>query len=119
MMCATAPATGGGRSAWRTGSLLPAARRSGCAAWAIWRDLAGLREGAASSIPTARGELLSSANDPRRQPILRDGYGCAERRRLGMSVEFNVLALIKGEERYVYVTDDASHDTLVETFQLQ
>jgi hypothetical protein len=31
--------------------------------------------------------------------------------------EFNVLALIKGEERYVYVYDDASRESLLETFQ--
>jgi hypothetical protein len=30
--------------------------------------------------------------------------------------EFNVLALIKGDERYVYVYDDASRESLVETF---
>lgn len=30
--------------------------------------------------------------------------------------EFNVLALIKGEERYVYVYDDASRAPLLETF---
>ena len=36
-----------------------------------------------------------------------------------MAREFNVLALIKGEERYVYVYDDASHATLVEAFHLQ
>lgn len=33
--------------------------------------------------------------------------------------EFNVLALIKGEERYVYVYDDASFAPLVETFRAQ
>ena len=32
-----------------------------------------------------------------------------------MSTEFNVLALIKGEERYVFVYDDESRDTLLET----
>jgi hypothetical protein len=31
--------------------------------------------------------------------------------------EFNVLALIKGEERYVYVYDDASRSPLLETFR--
>jgi hypothetical protein len=30
--------------------------------------------------------------------------------------EYNVLALIKGEERYVYVYDDASFSPLLETF---
>jgi hypothetical protein len=33
--------------------------------------------------------------------------------------EFNVLALIKGEERYVYVYDDASQAPLLETFRSQ
>jgi hypothetical protein len=33
--------------------------------------------------------------------------------------EFNVLALIKGEERYVYVYDDASRSPLLETFRDQ
>jgi hypothetical protein len=33
--------------------------------------------------------------------------------------EFNVLALIKGEERYVYVYDDASRVPLLETFRTQ
>jgi hypothetical protein len=30
--------------------------------------------------------------------------------------EFNVLALIKGDERYVYIYDDASGSALRETF---
>jgi hypothetical protein len=33
--------------------------------------------------------------------------------------EFNVLALIKGDERYVYVYDDASRVPLLEMFQAQ
>jgi hypothetical protein len=33
--------------------------------------------------------------------------------------EFNVLALIKGEERYIYVYDDASCAPLLETFRSQ
>jgi hypothetical protein len=33
--------------------------------------------------------------------------------------EFNVLALIKGGERYVYVYDDASRSPLLETFRVQ
>jgi hypothetical protein len=33
--------------------------------------------------------------------------------------EFNVLALIKGEERYVYVYDDASRVPLLEAFRTQ
>lgn len=36
-----------------------------------------------------------------------------------MAKELNVLALIKGEQRYVYVYDDASRDALVERFQAQ
>lgn len=36
-----------------------------------------------------------------------------------MGREFNVLALIKGEERYVYVYDDASRAPLLETFRAQ
>ena len=36
-----------------------------------------------------------------------------------MSAELNILALIKGEERYVYVYDDTSRDALLETFQQQ
>ena len=34
-----------------------------------------------------------------------------------MGREFNVLALIKGEERYVYVYDDLSRAPLLETFR--
>jgi hypothetical protein len=33
--------------------------------------------------------------------------------------EFNVLALIKGEERYVFVYDDASRESLVEALNRQ
>jgi hypothetical protein len=33
--------------------------------------------------------------------------------------EFNVLALIKGDEHYVYVYDDASREPLLETFRSQ
>jgi hypothetical protein len=33
--------------------------------------------------------------------------------------ELNVLALIKGEERYVYVYDDASRSLLIDTFRDQ
>ena len=36
-----------------------------------------------------------------------------------MGREFNVLALIKGAERYVYVYDDASRSPLLETFRDQ
>ena len=36
-----------------------------------------------------------------------------------MGREFNVLALIKGEERYIYVYDDASRSPLLETFRTQ
>jgi hypothetical protein len=31
--------------------------------------------------------------------------------------ELNVLALVKGAERYVYVYDDASRDALLDTFR--
>jgi hypothetical protein len=31
--------------------------------------------------------------------------------------ELNVLALLKGAERYIYVYDDDSRDTLLEAFQ--
>jgi hypothetical protein len=33
--------------------------------------------------------------------------------------ELNVLALIKGEERYVYIYDDASRPLLIDTFRDQ
>ena len=33
-----------------------------------------------------------------------------------MSREYNVLALVKGEEKYVYVYDDSSRESLIETF---
>ncbi len=36
-----------------------------------------------------------------------------------MGQEFNVLALVKGDERYVYVYDDDSRPLLLETFRLQ
>ncbi len=34
-----------------------------------------------------------------------------------MGRELNVLALVKGEERYVYVYDDASRQDLLDTFR--
>ena len=34
-----------------------------------------------------------------------------------MSREFNVLALIKGQERYIFIYDDDSHDPLIEAFR--
>jgi hypothetical protein len=34
-----------------------------------------------------------------------------------VSAEFNVIALIKGDERYVYVYDDESRAALLEAFQ--
>lgn len=36
-----------------------------------------------------------------------------------MRREFNVLALIKGGERYVYVYDDGSRDALINAFRDQ
>lgn len=36
-----------------------------------------------------------------------------------MRHEFNVLALVKGAERYVYVYDDASRDDLIAAFRHQ
>ncbi len=36
-----------------------------------------------------------------------------------MGQEFNVLALVKGAERYVYVYDDDSRPRLLETFRSQ
>ena len=36
-----------------------------------------------------------------------------------MSHEFNVLALIKGEERYIYIYDDASRPELIDAFRDQ
>jgi hypothetical protein len=36
-----------------------------------------------------------------------------------MGREFNVLALVKGAERYVYVYDDESRPGLLETFKAQ
>lgn len=34
-----------------------------------------------------------------------------------MPHEFNVLALIKGQERYIYVYDDASRRELIDSFR--
>jgi hypothetical protein len=34
-----------------------------------------------------------------------------------MTPEVNVLALMKGQERYVYVYDDASHRELIDAFR--
>lgn len=34
-----------------------------------------------------------------------------------MRREFNILALVKGNERYVYVYDDASRDLLIDTIR--
>lgn len=36
-----------------------------------------------------------------------------------MGQEFNVIALIKGAERYVYVYDDASRNPLLDCFEAQ
>ncbi|MCI0460106.1 MAG: hypothetical protein L0Z62_24405 [Gemmataceae bacterium] len=36
-----------------------------------------------------------------------------------MAREFNVLALIKGQERYIFVYDDDSRQPLIETFRDQ
>ena len=36
-----------------------------------------------------------------------------------MVTEFNVLALVKGEERYVFVYDDDSHAELLDVFRDQ
>ena len=36
-----------------------------------------------------------------------------------MAREFNVLALIKGEERYVFVYDDMSRESLLDAFRDQ
>jgi hypothetical protein len=36
-----------------------------------------------------------------------------------MGEELNVLALLKGQERYVYVYDDASRSSLLATFHAQ
>ena len=36
-----------------------------------------------------------------------------------MTTEFNVLALIKGKERYVFIYDDASRESLVEVLHDQ
>ena len=36
-----------------------------------------------------------------------------------MTQEFNVLALIKGQERYIYVYDDDSRDRLIDSFRDQ
>lgn len=36
-----------------------------------------------------------------------------------MAQEFNVLALIKGQERYVFVYDDVSRQQLIDTFRDQ
>ena len=34
-----------------------------------------------------------------------------------MTREFNILALVKGNEHYVYIYDDVSREPLLETFQ--
>ena len=36
-----------------------------------------------------------------------------------MTQEFNVLALIKGQQRYIYVYDDDSRDRLIDSFRDQ
>ena len=36
-----------------------------------------------------------------------------------MPIELNVLALIKGDEKYVFVYDDASQDQLLDAFREQ
>ena len=39
--------------------------------------------------------------------------------RIAVAQEFNVIALIKGEERYVYVYDDDSRQPLLDCFEVQ
>lgn len=36
-----------------------------------------------------------------------------------MAHEFNVLALVKGQERYIFVYDDNSHGSLIDAFRDQ
>ncbi len=36
-----------------------------------------------------------------------------------MAAEFNVLALVKGDERYIYVYDDDSHEELLDALRNQ
>jgi hypothetical protein len=48
-----------------------------------------------------------------------DAGRCRERGRSAVGQEFNVIALIKGDERYVYVYDDASRWPLLDCFEEQ
>ena len=61
---------------------------------------------------------------PSRRPILITGGAVEPRRprnggRRGVRREYNVLALIKGNERYVFVYDDESRQELIDTFRDQ
>jgi hypothetical protein len=61
-------------------------------------------------------EIRCAANES----LADTGRGRVAVRREGgavLSQELNVLALLKGEERYVYVYDDDSRATLLEAFQ--
>jgi hypothetical protein len=63
-------------------------------------------------MPRFRRRVVVAADDtPHDDPRRREG-------RWSVGREFNVLALIKGDERYVYVYDDASAAPLLETFRL-
>jgi hypothetical protein len=56
---------------------------------------------------------------PTSRPIVNDIYAIDYGRRWGMVPEVNVLALIKGDERYVYVYDDDSRADLLAEFNAQ
>src|SRR5262249_15987578 len=92
---------GAGRSGSAPASRSSAARRAGCAACATSPD------GKAGDFCSAR----------RFRPA--DTSTTTPGRRWLVGQEFNVLALIKGEERYVYVYDDQSRGALVEFFHAQ
>ena len=48
-----------------------------------------------------------------------DHAGFTERRAAAVAHEFNVLAMIKGDERYVFVYDDVSRESLIDAFRDQ
>src|SRR5262245_41996850 len=99
-MCGAVRDTGAGRSERPTASRSSAARKSACADWGNWSD----RAGRATPRPLWPRSLVTFPEDA--APPGDDTGGGRRRIRTGegnVPREFNVIALIKGEERYVYV----------------
>jgi hypothetical protein len=74
--------------------------------------------------PTASGRGASFSFHPLRESVdnrtaLGGGGATGKRRASTVAREFNILALIKGEERYIFVYDDESRPPLIDAFRDQ